>query len=478
MATEATTAKRAVSALFQRLDRKSARDPSSAYGDRQPGGLSGDVELRDVVFAYPSRPAFLICNGFSLTIRAGQHAALVGPSGSGKSTVVSLLERFYDPHSGTVSLDGTEIKSLNIKWLRRQLALVGQEPVLFMGTVGENIAYGSPEGASQQEIEQAAAMANAHDFITKDLGDGYQTEVGLGGGKLSGGQKQRVAIARALIRKPSILLLDEATSALDGNSEKVVQAALDEIMNKQKRTTITIAHRLSTIRHADLIAVVSKGKVVEHGNWDSLCKVEGGFFASLAQQQPVAVSEDPISAVERSDQKAKPGFARHKFRVARAALALASSRSATTPGMLRAYKEEPSRPVAFSTGKGGEAEGGKAEATTLPPSTFLRLMAMQSAEDKKLIVVGALCAAVSGASMPVLGYAANQGTLRAAITDCIDSHRPPNAPHPRPLTAYSHPTLFAPRPTFPSPPRPLAPRPSHKGIVALFIQFLVRTTIL
>ena len=210
-------------------------------------------------------------------------------------------------------LDGVEIKTLNLKWLRKQMGLVGtdpypsspnpdpypyltsdptptpdqvgQEPVLFEGTVAENIGYGK-EGATQAEIEEAATAANAHQFITEDLGAGYKTQVGLRGGKLSGGQKQRVAIARALVRKPSIMLLDEATSALDNTSEKVVQAALDEIMKKQKRTTITIAHRLSTIRGADTIAVVSSGQVVEQGTHDELLKIgPKGVYYNLVQAQ-------------------------------------------------------------------------------------------------------------------------------------------------------------------------------------------------
>ena len=182
-------------------------------------------------------------------------------------------------------LDGVELKTLNLKWLRRQMGLVGQEPVLFEGSVFENIGYGK-EGATQAEIEEAAEAANAHHFITEDLGDGYKTQVGLRGGKLSGGQKQRVAIARALVRKPSIMLLDEATSALDNTSEKVVQAALDEIMKQQKRTTITIAHRLSTIRGADTIAVVSTGQVVEQGTHDELLKIgPKGVYYNLVQAQ-------------------------------------------------------------------------------------------------------------------------------------------------------------------------------------------------
>ena len=226
-----------------------------------------------------------MCTGYSLTIPAGQTVALCGPSGSGKSTIIGLIERFYDPQSGTVKLDGVDLKTLNVKWLRSQLGLVGQEPVLFSGSVSENIAYGKQD-ATQAEIEEAAKMANAHGFITDNLANGYDTNVGQGGGKLSGGQKQRVAIARAIIKKPSVLLLDEATSALDNESERIVQAALDEIMAKQKRTTVVIAHRLSTIRNADKIAVIHEGQVVDQGSHDELLShVDGIYFKLVLAQQ-------------------------------------------------------------------------------------------------------------------------------------------------------------------------------------------------
>jgi len=171
-----------------------------------------------------------------------------------------------------------------VRWLRSKLGLVGQEPVLFQGSVATNIAYGKTD-ATREEIEAAARMANAHDFIMKNLSDGYETEVGQGGGKLSGGQKQRVAIARAIVKKPAVLLLDEATSALDNESERIVQAALDEIMSKQKRTTIVIAHRLSTIRNADKIAVVSEGKVVEEGTHTELLGNVEGLYCNLVLAQ-------------------------------------------------------------------------------------------------------------------------------------------------------------------------------------------------
>lgn len=176
------------------------------------------------------------------------------------------------------------LRELNVRWLRQQIGLVGQEPVLFEGTVAENIAYGK-EGATRADVEEAARSANAHDFITSALPHGYNSSVGLRGGTLSGGQKQRIAIARAIVRKPAILLLDEATSALDTTSERIVQAAIDEIMHQQKRTTLTIAHRLSTIRNSDKIAVIDGGRVVEQGTWDELLEVRGTFAGLVSAQQ-------------------------------------------------------------------------------------------------------------------------------------------------------------------------------------------------
>ena len=219
-----------------------------------------------------------MCNGYSLEIAAGTTVALVGASGSGKSTIIQLMERFYDPDSGVVTLDGVDLRELNVRWLRQQIGLVGQEPVLFSGTIAENIAYGKP-GSTREDVENAARMANAWDFI-QEFPAKFDTDVGEKGGQLSGGQKQRIAIARAMIKNPAVLLLDEATSALDTESERIVQGALDELLAKYKRTTIVIAHRLSTIRNADKIAVVDKGKIVEEGTHDTLMAIgeEGRYF--------------------------------------------------------------------------------------------------------------------------------------------------------------------------------------------------------
>jgi len=281
--TDAGAANGAAEKLFELIDRESPIDPFSTDGAKPAGAVSGAIEVIDVVFAYPTRADFNICRGYSLSIAAGQKCALCGPSGSGKSTIVQLLERFYDPNAGSITLDGVDLRELNINWLRSQIGLVGQEPVLFEGTVEENILYSVSDGTHEDAVA-AATAANAHGFITTDLGDGYDTNVGVKGGKLSGGQKQRVAIARSLARNPAIMLFDEATSALDNESEKVVQAALDTMMVTSPRTTITIAHRLSTIRGSDKIAVINKGKVVEQGTHDELMQA-GGVYQGLVLAQ-------------------------------------------------------------------------------------------------------------------------------------------------------------------------------------------------
>lgn len=241
----------------------------------------GDIEMRGVEFAYPTRQDTTVLRDFSFSAKAGQRIALVGPSGSGKSTTVSLLFRFYDPVKGEILIDGKPIASLPLRGLRRNLALVPQEVLLFGGTIHENIAYGRP-GATDEEIREAARQANAAQFI-EQLPDGYQTIVGERGTQLSGGQRQRIAIARAILADPAILILDEATSSLDAESERLVQDALDKLM--ENRTSLIIAHRLSTIRRADQILVMSGGAILERGTHDELAARDNGLYGSLVKLQ-------------------------------------------------------------------------------------------------------------------------------------------------------------------------------------------------
>jgi len=223
-----------------------------------------------------------ILKKFNLQVKRGQTVAFVGTSGSGKSTLVLLLERFYDPLGGSVKIDGIDVRDLNTEWLRSQIGIVQQEPALFKGTVMENIRSGRLE-ATDEEVIEAAKMANAHDFIMR-FTDGYNTNLQTAVG-VSGGQKQRIAIARALIRNPKLLLLDEATSALDEESQKVVQEALDRLLEQTSRTTVVVAHRLSTIRNADIIVVLQSGVVVEQGSFEELSSKPDGAFASLLKAQ-------------------------------------------------------------------------------------------------------------------------------------------------------------------------------------------------
>ncbi|KAK7363395.1 hypothetical protein VNO77_05537 [Canavalia gladiata] len=274
---DSTNSKSAANSIFAILDRKSLIDPSDDSGMTLEE-VKGEIEFKHVSFKYPTRPDVQIFRDLCLTIHSGKTVALVGESGSGKSTVISLLQRFYDPNSGHITLDGTEIQRMKIKWLRQQMGLVSQEPVLFNDTIRANIAYAKGGDATEAEIIAAAELANAHNFIS-GLQKGYDTIVGERGIQLSGGQKQRVAIARAIVKNPKILLLDEATSALDAESEKVVQDALDQVM--VDRTTIVVAHRLSTIKGADLIAVVKNGVIAEKGKHEALLN-KGGDYASLA----------------------------------------------------------------------------------------------------------------------------------------------------------------------------------------------------
>ncbi|OUM68098.1 hypothetical protein PIROE2DRAFT_4233 [Piromyces sp. E2] len=332
---EATGAATKIFAIIEREPLIKVED--GLIPDKPTEGL---IEFQDVRFNYPSRPNVEVLKGISFKCLPGQTVALVGASGSGKSTTVQLLERFYNKKSGRILLDGKDIEDYNVKWVRSQIGLVSQEPTLFDNTVAKNIAINSPN-ATQEQIEEAAKLANAHEFIKK-LSNGYETSTGERGLQMSGGQKQRICIARALINNPKILLLDEATSALDNKSEKVVQAALDSASSG--RTTLVIAHRLSTVKNADLIIVMEKGIIIESGTHEELMKL-GKYYYNLVKNQEIKIKENqneedsdaeeaPDPDVVQQTQFVEPATTRRETTIlSRIASSISMSRRQTTGGV-------------------------------------------------------------------------------------------------------------------------------------------------
>jgi ATP-binding cassette, subfamily B (MDR/TAP), member 1 len=299
-----TAASSAASELFAIIDKPSQLDPLDPTGEA-PSICQGHLDIKNIHFAYPSRPSAQVLRDFSVTIPAGKTTALVGASGSGKSTLVGLLERWYVPSSGSMMLDGRELQNYNVRWLRSQIRLVQQEPVLFKATVFENVAKGFvdaqrrlPREEQLALVREACEASNADDFIN-ELPHGYDTELGERAGTLSGGQKQRIAIARSIVSNPKILLLDEATSALDPKAEKVVQDALSRV--SKDRTTLVIAHKLATVKAADNIAVVSQGRIVEQGTHNQLIDLDG-HYAALVRAQDLGTADDE-GAVHLEDEK-------------------------------------------------------------------------------------------------------------------------------------------------------------------------------
>lgn len=308
----------AASRLFELQDRQPKILPT--VGEKVTTAR-GPIRFENVDFSYPTRPAVSIFKDLNFEIPQGSNVAIVGPSGGGKSTIASLLLRFYNPNSGRILINGKDVSQMNAKSLRRKIGVVSQEPVLFSGTIAENIAYGLP-GATRTEIVVAARKANCQ-FIS-DFPSGLDTHVGPRGAQLSGGQKQRIAIARALIKNPDILILDEATSALDAESETLVNSALASLL-EGNNTTISIAHRLSTIKRSDTIVVLGNdGKVAEIGSYQDLSSRPDGAFTRLMEwqmtggetvPQPLANSpsfEEQMEELERKEREGETEAAEHE----------------------------------------------------------------------------------------------------------------------------------------------------------------------
>ncbi|XP_059633646.1 putative multidrug resistance protein [Cornus florida] len=394
--TEATTASTRISEMINRIpaiDSEDGRGKVLAY-------VRGDIEFKDVSFSYPSRPDTTILQGLNLKVKAGGTVGLVGGSGSGKSTIISLLERFYDPIKGDIFLDGNKVKRLQLKWLRSQMGLVNQEPILFATSIKENILLGK-EGATMELVISAAKAANAHDFITK-LPDKYETQVGQFGVQLSGGQKQRIAIARALLRDPRILLLDEATSALDSESERLVQDALDQA--SQGRTTIIIAHRLATIRETDTIVVLESGRVVESGSHNVLIQMnkgEGGAYSRMVQLQQSSMQN------EGHNRSNSPTEGRYDRRIT-------NPHTPRTPKSARSsFQSSPafpfspifsiSIPPSFQTQTSDDRYDENLDKSSCARPSQWRLLQMNAPEWKRAML-GCLGAAGFGAVLPVHAY--------------------------------------------------------------------------
>ncbi|XP_032762928.1 phosphatidylcholine translocator ABCB4 isoform X3 [Rattus rattus] len=362
--------------IFKIIDNEPSIDSFSTKGHK-PDSIMGNLEFKNVYFNYPSRSEVKILKGLNLKVKSGQTVALVGNSGCGKSTTVQLLQRLYDPIEGEVSIDGQDIRTINVRYLREIIGVVSQEPVLFATTIAENIRYGR-ENVTMDEIEKAVKEANAYDFIMK-LPHKFDTLVGERGAQLSGGQKQRIAIARALVRNPKILLLDEATSALDTESEAVVQAALDKA--REGRTTIVIAHRLSTVRNADVIAGFDGGVIVEQGNHEELMREKGIYFKLVMTQTRGNEIEPGNNAYEsQSDTGASE----------------LTSEESKSPLIRRSIRRSIHRRQDQERRLSSEEDVDE----DVPMVSFWRILKLNISEWPYL-VVGVLCAVINGCIQPV-----------------------------------------------------------------------------
>ncbi|KAK4484362.1 hypothetical protein RD792_006939 [Penstemon davidsonii] len=391
--TAITEAKSAATRITEMIDREPAIDSDDKKG-KALSYVRGEIQFKGVYFNYPSRPDTPILQGLDFTVPAGRTVGLVGGSGSGKSTIISLLQRFYDPIEGEILVDGYKINRLHLKWLRSQMGLVNQEPVLFATSIKENIMFGK-EGASMEDIEKAAKAANAHDFIVK-LPDAYETQVGQFGVQLSGGQKQRIAIARALVRNPKLLLLDEATSALDTESERIVQTAIDQV--SKGRTTIIIAHRLSTIKMANLIVVLKSGKVIESGSHDELMQLNGGDYFNMVELQQSETENNSTTCSTHQSGKIKT---RHRMSVPPSPASIISSPH--TPSFNPFSPAPFSAPYSIQYEAGYDSDDEDIKQSAYPSPSQWRLLKM-NAPEKGRALLGCLGAIGSGAVQPINAY--------------------------------------------------------------------------
>uniref|UniRef100_A0A7N8XWK2 ATP-binding cassette, sub-family B (MDR/TAP), member 4 n=1 Tax=Mastacembelus armatus TaxID=205130 RepID=A0A7N8XWK2_9TELE len=406
------SARGAAHKVYSIIDRIPSIDSYSEDGFK-PDFNQGNIELKNIHFCYPSRPDVKVLNNMSLSVKSGETFALVGSSGCGKSTTIQLLLRFYDPQEGSISIDGHDIRSLNIRYLREMIGVVSQEPILFATTIAENIRYGRPD-VTQQEIEQAAKEANAYDFIM-NLPDKFETLVGDRGTQMSGGQKQRIAIARALVRNPKILLMDEATSALDAESETIVQAALDKV--RQGRTTIIVAHRLSTIRNADVIAAFQNGKIVELGTHSQLMKEQGVYHTLVTTQfqngtsgQVENVSSD-LSIPQTFEEVEDGQEAEHELS--------AGEKSPLVKSLsdLSLNRRKSTRGSSFTASQRQKEEEKKDE-EHVPLMPFFKIMHL-NVPEWPYIVLGTICAIINGVMQPVFAIIFSKIITVVRILCCL-----------------------------------------------------------
>ncbi|XP_074404642.1 bile salt export pump isoform X3 [Zonotrichia albicollis] len=401
------TGRGAATNIFETIDKKPTIDCMSEDGYKLDK-VRGEIEFHNVTFNYPSRPDIKTLDNLSMVIKAGETTAFVGSSGAGKSTTIQLIQRFYDPTDGMITLDGHDIRSLNIQWLRSQIGVVEQEPVLFATTIAENIRYGRDE-ATMEDIIQAAKQANAYNFIM-DLPQKFDTHVGEGGSQMSGGQKQRIAIARALVRNPKILLLDMATSALDNESEAIVQEALHKA--RLGRTAISIAHRLSAIKAADVIIGFEHGRAVERGTHEELLQRKGVYFmlVTLQSKGDTAPKREETQTAENNvvepNLENVQSFSRGSYQASLRASLRQRSRSQLSnvvpdPPLSIGGDHAESNYLAPSYGEDdGKAKKESVVEEDAKPVPFTRIL-KYNASEWPYLVLGSLAAAVNGAVNPL-----------------------------------------------------------------------------